>query len=330
MKKELAIISVSKQGLEKANSLHVKNADIYALPKYSDGKCIEMIEGFTLTVERIFSQYKTLLFIMASGIVVRTIAPLLKGKDIDPAILVMDEQGIFVNSLLSGHLGGANEMAEIIAKACDAIPVISTASDVSHKIAVDTIAMKLNAKIDSLKKAKNVTALILNGQRVALCLPENIVVENKNISGVIVVSNKLHVEMSQIIPQNIIVGIGCKKDIPKEAIIEAVKKEFKKLNLREDSIKHFATGWVKAEEKGLLEAVNYFERELKIIEKEEIRAVQDKFCGSDFVEKTIGVRSISAPSAYVSSSKKGVFLLEKNKNCGITISIYEEEVGNEK
>lgn len=330
MKKELAIITVSKQGLIKANSLHVKNADIYALPKYSDGKCIEMREGFANTVERIFSQYKTLLFIMASGIVVRAIAPLIKSKDIDPAVLVMDEQGIFVNSLLSGHLGGANEMAASIAKACDAIPVISTASDVSNKTAVDTISMKLNAKIDSLKKAKNVTAMIVNGERVSVSLPENIVNENENISGVILVSNKLHVEISQIIPQNIIVGIGCKKDISEVAIIEAVKKEFKKLNLREDSIKHFATGWVKAEEKGLLGAVTYFNRELKVIEKEEIKQVQHQFIGSDFVEKTIGVRSISAPSAYVSSSKNGVFLLEKNKNNGITISIYEEEVKNEK
>lgn len=174
-KKNLAILAVTKKGYSCAKSLNIKDSDIYVLSKYSDGLSLEIKDSLKMTVKKIFPEYQTLLFIMASGIVVRTIAPFLNKKDIDPAVLVMDEQGLFVSSLLSGHLGGANKVANIIAKECDSIPVISTASDVSKKIAVDTISMKLNGKIDSLEDAKNVTALIVNGEDVTLHLPSNIV-----------------------------------------------------------------------------------------------------------------------------------------------------------
>ncbi len=99
-----------------------------------------------------------------------------------------------------------------------------------------------------------------------------------------------------------------------------------KLNIRKDAIKHFSTGWIKADEDGLVKAAKHFNVELKIIGQEKIKKVHEKFIGSDFVEKTIGVRSISAPCAFISSSGKGKFLLEKSKNDGITISIYEEEI----
>ena len=325
-RKNLAILTISKKGYECAKSLNIKDTDIFVLSKYNDGLSLDMQDNLKTTVENNFLKYKTFLFIMASGIVVRTIAPFIKSKDIDPAILVMDEQGLFINSLLSGHLGGANEMAIKIANDCNSIPVISTASDVSKKIAVDTIAMKLQGKIASLEDAKNVTALIVNGENVTLNFPSNIVNEKENSAGVIVISNRKKLMISQIIPENIIVGIGCKKDKSSIEIINAINKELERLNIREDSIKHFATGWIKAKEEGIIKAAKYFNVNLKIIEKDEIKRVDKNFIGSDFVEKTIGVRSISEPSAFVSSCKKGRFLLKKSKNNGITISIYEEKV----
>lgn len=325
-RKNLAILTVSKKGYKLAKSLNLEDSDIYVLAKYNDGTSFEIKGSLSITVKKIFFEYKTLLFIMASGIVVRTIAPIIKKKDIDPAVLVMDEQGLFISSLLSGHLGGANERANVIAKACDSIPVISTASDVSKKIAVDTIAMKLKGKIDSLEDAKNVTALIVNGENVTLNLPSNIVDEKSNSAGVVLVSNRKNIEVSQIVPQNIIVGIGCRKGKCGIDIIAAINKELEKLNIRKDSIKHFSTGWIKANEEGIVQAAKYFDVKLKIIEKTEIKKVHDQFIGSEFVEKTIGVKSISAPSAFVSSCGKGKFLLEKSKNSGITISVYEEEI----
>lgn len=324
--KNLAILTVTKKGFSLAKSLKIDTAEIYVLSKYNDNTAYEIKDGLSVTVAKIFPKYKAFLFIMASGIVIRTIAPLIRKKDIDPAILVMDEQGIFVSSLLSGHLGKANEKTEMIAKLCGSIPVISTASDVSKKIAVDTIAMKIKAKIDSLEDAKNVTSLIVNDEKVSLNLPENIVDKKDNVSGLVVVSNKKDIKISQLVPQNIIVGIGCKKDKSSLEIIGAVYDALEKLNLRKDSIKHFATGWIKSNERGIISASQYFDVDLKIVKKEEIKEVHNQFIGSDFVEKTIGVKSISAPSAYVTSCKRGKFLLEKSKKNGITVSVYEEEI----
>lgn len=116
----------------------------------------------------LFPAHDSLIAIMASGIVVRSIAPVLRSKASDPAVLVIDEAGDFVISLLSGHLGRANDDARQIAALLGAQAVITTASDVTHSLAVDTLAMQLDCAIDDLHAAKCVTAEIVNGSPVAV------------------------------------------------------------------------------------------------------------------------------------------------------------------
>lgn len=115
-----------------------------------------------------FAKAELVIFIGACGIAVRTIAPLLKSKTEDPAVLVLDEAGQYVISLLSGHIGGANDYAQQIAKITGAIPVITTASDVRGKIAVDVFAKHNHLAISSMKAAKCVEAAILRGEPVAM------------------------------------------------------------------------------------------------------------------------------------------------------------------
>jgi len=322
-----AVISVTEKAVEKAMEVAKKiDCDIYTLPKYSVEGTIPFENGFKKGVGDIFSEYKTLLFIMASGIVVRTIAPLIKSKDIDPGILVMDEKGNFVTSLLSGHLGGANTACETLAQAVGAVPVISTASDVSGKTAVDTLAMAIKGKMDSLEKAKHVTSLIVGGEKVSLKLPDNVTISEDNSAGVIVLSNRKEVKVSQIIPQNIVVGVGCRRGTPKETIIEAVEKAMCEANLHMDSIRIFATVDLKGDEKGLLETVKHYGRELTVISRDKILPIEDNFEGSDFVKKSIGVKSVSAPCAFLASESKGKFITEKMRQAGVTVSIYEEEI----
>ena len=83
---------------------------------------------------RQFAEKDTVLFICAAGIAVRLIAPLLKSKDTDPAVVVMDEFGRYAVSLLSGHLGGANDAALVLSGLVGAEPVITTATDLNKKI----------------------------------------------------------------------------------------------------------------------------------------------------------------------------------------------------
>ena len=206
-------------------------------------------------------------------------------------------------------------------------PIITTSSDVTGKIAVDTISQKLNAELEDLKSAKDVTSLIVNGQKVNILLPKNVKVTDKNSAdGFILVSNKKNIEYTRIYPKNLILGIGCKKDTKAENILSAIEDCLDKNNLDIKSVKKVATVDVKENEQGLIDAVKFLNLDLEIISREEIKKVQDQFEGSDFVEKNIGVRAVSEPVALLSSTGNGKFLVMKEKYNGITISIYEEEI----
>lgn len=319
-----AIVSVTKKGVERG--LEIKSelcADLYTIPKFHREGAISMEGGFKRGVADIFYRYDMLLFIMASGIVVRSIAPLIRSKDVDPGVLVMDERANFATSLLSGHLGGANEGAQRLADLTGAVPVVSTASDVSGKIAVDTIAMEIGGRLESLESAKKVTSLIVAGEAVELRVPENI--GGHNPAGLVVVSNRTKLEVSQIIPENIVVGIGCRRDTPCREIMEALKEVFDGLYLHMKSIRLLATVDVKEDEKGLLELSEIIGKALVIVGRKEIARIEEKFETSDFVRKTIGVGAVSAPAAEIASGRRGRFLMEKYKKNGVTISVYQEE-----
>ena len=321
---KLAVITVTEKGVR--NGLKIKekiNCDVFTISKFMKEKTLLIENGLQNFFEKNLLKYDTFLFITAAGIAVRTIAPFIKSKDKDPAVLTMDEEGNFIISLLSGHLGGANEAAKILGEITGAVPVISTASDVSGKIAVDTIAVKINGKLESLESAKKVTSLIVAGKEVDIKVPENM--ENENPEGVILISNRKNIEIVKIIPQNIVVGIGCKKNKEAEKIIDAVKDSFEKLNLCEESIRIFATADIKENEAGIIGTAEYFGKELKIIFREEIKKIENNFETSEFVKKSIGVGAVSAPCAFIEGNGRGKFLAEKLKYDGITISIFEEE-----
>ena len=230
-------------------------------------------------------------------------------------------------SLMSGHLGGANELTHSVADILKLVPVISTSSDVTGKIAVDTISQKLNAELEDLKSAKDVTALIVNGQKVNILLPKNVKVDDKiSADGFILVSNKKNIEYTRIYPKNLIIGVGCKKDTPTEQVLNAIEDCLNKHNLDIKSVRKMATVDVKENEIGIIDSAKFLGLDLQIISREEIKKIQDQFEGSDFVEKTIGVRAVSEPVALLASSGKGQFLEMKATYNGITISIYEERI----
>lgn len=319
--------NIAKKFKEKLKE-HLKDYDIdvFTLKKYDVENTIQ-IEDFTTNINEKFSQYDGHIFIMASGIVIRKIANLIGTKDKDPAVLLIDEGKHFVISLLSGHLGGANELTYSLANILKLVPVITTSSDVTGKIAVDTISQKINAELEDLKSAKDVTSLIVNGQKVNILLPKNVKITDKNSAdGFILVSNKKNIEYTRIYPKNLILGIGCKKDTKAEDILSAIENCLDKNNLDIKSVKKIATVDVKENEQGLINAAKFLNLDLEIVSRDKIKKVQNQFEGSDFVEKTIGVRAVSEPVALLSSAGNGKFLVMKEIYNGITISIYEEEI----
>lgn len=326
----LAIWSVTRGAGNLAKKIGVKlEADIYTLKKFQLENTIQ-IENFTDELTKKFNNYDGHIFIMATGIVIRKISCLIKSKDIDPAVLVIDEGGNFVISLLSGHIGGANELTYKVANTFSLLPIITTSSDVTGKIAIDTLSQKLNCEMESLTKAKDLTSLIVDNKKVEILLPNNVKIgENTNSSGVVIASNKKNIDIMRIYPKNLIVGVGCRRGTPKEEIFKALDEVMKKHNLAYESIKRVATVDIKADELGLLSLVEELQKELVIISREEIKEVEQRFKGSEFVKKQIGVSCVSEPCAFLASNGNGDFLEQKYIYNGITISIYEEKFGYE-
>ena len=337
-----AIYCVSKNGYETClkikenvyNDLHIyvsgRVANLLNLENENIENLFIINERVPILLEKTFNKYDLHIFVAATGAVVRIIEGKFKSKDTDPAVITIDDHANFVISLLSGHLGGANEECKKIANGIGAIPVITTASDVGGKIAVDTLSQKIKAKLNDLDGAKRVTSLIVNGENVSLHLPKNIVNHDENSAGAIIVSNRKNIEISKIIPQNIFIGIGCKRGVSKEHIIEKLKYAMDKQNLELSAIKMAASAWVKSDETGLLEAMKELDIPIKFFEKEEILKLEDLIEEkSEYVKKTIGVYGVSEPCAFLASSGKGAFLAKKIKLDGMTLSIFEEEIENQ-
>lgn len=342
-----AIITLTKGGMELGLKLIEEyNDSVLFINKRFDvkGDRIKRIEnGIKHLMKEIFYEYKSLIFIMATGIVVRSIAPLLESKAKDPAIIVLDENGQNVISLLSGHLGRANEITLDIANRLQSNPVITTASDVKGSMAVDTLAMKLNLTIEKLEKATKVTAHIVNGEAVGIIcrdklnikLPSNLssIEENGKIDGLkglINITNEKEITnfgIDNVVlrPRNLIIGIGCRRGKPKAEIIKAIKTSLDEINKSELSIKHLATIDVKKDEIGIIETANYYDVPLRIVERDDVKDIEKDFETSDFVKETIGVGAVAEPVAFLTSNR-GKVVLGKTRYNGITIAIVEEGV----
>ncbi|MCW3807181.1 cobalt-precorrin 5A hydrolase [Plebeiibacterium marinum] len=335
----IAIISVSKQGNALASLLSEKineEAICYTLAKYD-------LEGFQPIKGRIrhfckflFQEYEALIFIMATGIVVRSIAPWIKDKTSDPAVVVIDDKGQHVISLLSGHIGGANNLTEEVAMLINAQPVITTSSDVNNLPAVDTLAQEKDLIIDSMNDAKIITSMIINNQKVEL-VDEHGVFEKDilpdtdgEICGRLIVSNKFGfdepVPFVRLIPENIVLGVGCKKNTGSHQLWEFIKENLYALNLDLRSVKTIASIDIKAEEKAIIDAAEYLQCTNCFYNQKQLQEVDHLFEGSDFVKSTVGVASVSTTSAYLAGNEKGKFLIRKAKKDGMTLSIFETTI----
>lgn len=342
-----AIITLTKGGMELGFRLldEYKDAVLFINDRFDiQGERVNKIQyGIRQLTKTIFQRYNCLIFIMATGIVVRSIAPLLQNKAQDPAVIVMDEKGRNVISLLSGHLGGANEITLDIAERLKSNPVITTASDINDSLAVDTLAMKLGLTIENLKSATKITSHIVNGERVGILskkdlsikLPSNIIMlkaeaKLEGLKGLIQITNEKEIVMNELEtvvlrPRNLIIGVGCRRGKTKEEILRAIKAALIKVNKSELSIKLIATVDVKKDEKGILDAADYYGIPLIIVERQEIKRIENNFKTSDFVRKSIGVGAVAEPTAIIASNN-GCLILEKTRHDGITIAIVEEGV----
>ncbi|MBP6610722.1 MAG: cobalt-precorrin 5A hydrolase [Paludibacter sp.] len=333
-----ALITVTANGLDLAKKLRLAfpDTDIYTLEKWKTDDCKLIEPDLKTCVGEIFSQYKALIFIMATGIVVRSIAPYLVHKTTDPAVVTLDDKGQFVISLLSGHLGGANEVTNLVADVLGATAVISTASDVNKVVSVDMLAKSLDLQIESMDDAKKITAMAVNGAEIGWLNATLLSISNplglinaENAEGLIVVSNKKQITLNkpyaQLIPRNIYLGIGCRRGVEPAKMIQFVTKQLSELDIHPASIAQIASVDIKSDELAILQTAAHFAVDTLFIEREHIKLLDAEFTSSSFVESTIGVSAVCEPCAFIAGQKKGAFLLRKTAFEGMTLAVFESE-----
>ncbi len=332
-----AIVTLTSGAFETGKKIrHVlEESDLFTLPNRNDGTAQNIEEKFSEFTAGIFYKYEVIVFIMAAGIVVRTIAPLIKSKIEDPAVLVMDEKGKFAVSLLSGHLGGANDAALLIADKTGAQAVITTATDVNDLTAVDMLAKQNGLIIDSMDDCKEVTSIMVNGGSVSIesdipvTFPRGYVSDRKSADAVVFITNKRRIDSPgcsvKLIPANIIIGMGSRKDADTEETLKFLYGELDRLNIDPRAVKCIATIDLKKNEPAIVEAARNLGTKLIIFTADEISEVEDLFESSDFVKSAVGVSSVSGPSAYLASNRRGKMIAEKLKANGVTISILQED-----
>lgn len=292
-----------------------------------------------------FADSEGIVFVGALGIAVRAVAPYIKDKKTDPAVLAVDEAARFVIPLLSGHLGGANELAKFLSmelkkNGSEAIPVITTATDVNKKFAVDVFAKEHGLAIGDMRLAKEISAAVLSGEPVGFfsdfssdaSLPEGLFRDRlcrRNIR--ITIWKKKESSASgdhtpkilRLVPGCVALGIGCRRGTGKEKLLEVIWAAAEENNLDLSSVCALSSIDLKAGEPGIRELAGEFQVPFLTYTKEELETVPGMYTESEFVRKTTGVGNVcerAAMAACLEVSQNARLLIKKHAADGVTVA----------
>lgn len=287
-----------------------------------------------------FSRYLRHIFIASAGIVVRAISPHLESKYEDPAVVVLDQEGKFCISLISGHIGGANSLAKEVAELTRGIPVITTATDTAGIFSMDLLAKENNLKILNPEAVKHVNMAVLSDKPVMIFDAKNrLGLKNKNnsadikwvtreeelrddLSGVMVtfktVKNLCPGHMI-LHPKCLVAGVGCNRGTQAQEILEFIANTFEGNGLSLNSLKCLATIVAKKDETGLLSAAKKLYVPIIFLTSDELKTIKAPH-QSDLIEKYIGVKSVcEAAAMFISGNKR--LLVPKTKTRNVTLAI---------
>lgn len=344
----IAIIAVTEKGKNTAEKIasELENVDVFFQKR-----------GIKELTGELFNKYECIIFVSACGIAVRCISPFLKSKFEDPAVLVVDDNGNNVISLLSGHIGGANEITLKIADVLNANPVITTSTDTNKKGALDVIVSKIGGYVENLRKsAKLVNSYLVDDKRVGIYFDSDYESEKDslNLSGfelidekteidaiakldaLVSVTDKLRCWIDEIVdkidkhnlekanlsyiklvPRRIALGMGCRKNTETEKMIEEFSAFSALNNIHPAAIVKTGSLIIKKDEKCMIDLSKALCAEFNLFDVDEICTCDYMFDKSEFVKKNTGVYSVAQPSAYLLS---GNVISDKYKNNGTTFA----------
>lgn len=335
----LAVIMDIMEGLPKSVRTQVFLHEKVPLPKVYPKDC-QRFSHLQEIVPALWREVSVLVFVMASGIVVRQIASLLAGKDRDPAVLVLDEAGKFVIPLLSGHLGGANAWAGQIARQIGAIPVITTATDVRGMVAPDEYARRWGWKVEPVSHLPEVNSLLLRQNYLNVWTRQPLASghpwlkdshyrflgegekERANVLVDAFPQPDIGKASLYLIPPVLSVGVGCRRGVEKEIILERIQEAIGLLGASPHAISGLCSIDLKADEAGLIEAAKYLKVPFRTFAAAELQAVnlENQLEPSNFVSEKIGVDGV-CEAASLLGTRKGRLILPKTKGRGVTVAI---------
>ena len=312
---------------------------VFASEKHRVSDAVELWSGpCAQWAEAGFAEADALIFCCAAGIAVRGIAPWVRSKKTDPAVLVVDEAGRFVISLLSGHIGGANELAADLAADLGATPVITTATDLNGLFAVDVFAEKNHLFIESMTLAKEVSAALLAGEPVGFCsdLPVRGAVPPELTDGAARIGvcvtadpEKVSYEKTlRLVPRRYAAGLGCRRDKDPDAMERFFLARLAECGVPFRALRCIASVDLKRDEPCLLALSEKYALPFMTYGAAELNALPGTFSGSDFVKGVTGVDCVSERAALLATGQNGKLVCGKTAGDGMTFALaeYEEDV----
>ena len=327
----IGIIAFTKAGCalakKLADGLGLGSGSVCGPARFADELDIDAYESLDAWTQAHFTTDDALIFVGASGIAVRAIAPHVRDKFSDPAVVSVDEAGRFVVPLLSGHVGGANELAREVAAITGGQAAVSTATDVNGLFAVDEWAARHGFAILERSIAKEISAALLDGRPVGfrsdfeLAEKPSSVTEGAADIGFVVSLDDSAMPFPRtlhLVPRVATVGVGCRKGTDPSALEQAVADALAEANVSAKAVTAIASIDVKKDELAILELASKMGWSPVFYTADELAAVPGEFSSSDFVKRTVGVDNVCERAACASG---GELVLGKQAGGGITVAI---------
>ncbi|CNI94550.1 cobalamin biosynthesis protein CbiG [Yersinia frederiksenii] len=300
--------------------------------------------SFGDTLREAFKHYSALVVVGAIGLTVRVIAPLVNDKMTDPAVVVIDERGQHVISLLSGHVGGANTLTRYLAGILGADPVITTATDVNEMAALDTLATQLDAEMQDFRHAvKVVNQMLVSEQKVGLWWDTPLISERERCDtrGFVPVDSldalpsldalvcitlrdslpSLPLPVYKLVPRRVVAGIGCRRATSLQTLVELLQQQMAENHFDVMALRAIGSVTIKKDEPALHQLAQCWRVPFELFSVGELSRHEQRFPASDFVRQTVGVGSVSQPVAWLMSDGKLVGNTLRQQGVTITLGV---------
>lgn len=273
--------------------------------------------------------HDALIFIGSCGIAVRAVAPFLASKTSDPAVVVIDELAGYAVALLSGHIGGANDLTVRLAHWLGATPVVTTATDANGVFAIDAWAVKQGLRIAEPETIKRVSARLLAGEAIAIKslfpvtgrLPEGVRLCDQGGDVLISCRARERREALRLIPPVLTLGVGCKKGVGRETLEHAFERMLKEADCDPLAVARVCSINLKAQEPGILEFCRAHALPYQTFSAQELMAVPGIYATSALVKRVTGADNVCERSAVLGSGAGGRLLAGKDTMNGVAMAL---------